>query len=176
MTMPTAASAITDDEHACTLGAGCTFVGSWAEWLNHAVSHPLPHPDDRAAWEPARRTFIGASEIAAVCGLNPYDSALDVYAAKVLGQQRRRANLEGRATARLGHLLEPALLRDYEQQHGVTIVRPATRRHPDYPWAGATPDGDSSTIEAAGEAAWKAAGEAQKQEFIKRFCTNEEIK
>ena len=50
----------------------------------------LAPTDDRAAWEPARRTFIGASEIAAVCGLNPYDSALDVYAAKVLGQQRRR--------------------------------------------------------------------------------------
>jgi putative phage-type endonuclease len=146
MTMP-AAAPDPDQPTRCALAADCPFEGDWPAWLTHAISHPLPHPDDRAAWEPARRTSIGASEVAAVCGLNPYDSALDIYAAKVLGTTKRKPNLEGRATARLGHLLEPALLRDYEQQHGVTIVRPASQRHPLYRWASATPDGVSSSGE-----------------------------
>ena len=142
MTMPSAAP--DTDRMTCALAPGCPFEGPWDQWLAHAAEHPLPHPDDRAAWEPARRTFVGASEVAAVCGVNPYDSALDVWAAKVRGQTKRKPHLEGRATARLGHLMEPELLKDYAARHGVQLVRPATRRHPDYPWAGATPDGDSS--------------------------------
>jgi putative phage-type endonuclease len=128
----------------CELAIGCSFAGSWEEWLAHAPVHVLPHPDDHDAWIQARRTFVGASEIAAVCGLNPYDSALDVYAAKVRGTTKNKPHLEGRATARLGHLLEPVLLADYAARHGVTIERPSSQRHPRYPWAGATPDGISS--------------------------------
>lgn len=135
------------DLRRCDLVAGCPFEGTWAEWLAHAVDHPLPHPDDRDAWLQARRTFVGASEVAAICGLNPYDSALDVWAAKVRGESKRKPHLEGRATARLGHLMEPELLKDYAARHGCTLVRPASKRHPLYPWAGATPDGDASTGE-----------------------------
>lgn len=121
---------------------GCAWTGTWAEWLTHVVEHDLPHPDQRAPWELSRRSFVGASEIAAVCGLHPYDSALDVWAAKVLGLQRRKANLEGRATSRLGHLLEPALLEDYAKQTGAApLMRPSSKRHPLVPWAAATPDG-----------------------------------
>lgn len=125
----------------------CGWSGSWADYLAHALTHPLPHPDDREAWVPARRTFVGASEVAAVCGFNPYDSALDVWAAKVRGTTKRKPNLEGRKTAVLGHLMEPKLLEWYGLEHDVTLTSPATRRHPSYPWAAATPDGDSSTGE-----------------------------
>jgi len=36
---------------------------------------------DRAALE-KRKSFLGASEVAAVCGIDPFKSALDVWASK----------------------------------------------------------------------------------------------
>lgn len=142
----------------CSLGAGCAFEGDWPSWLAHAPTHTLPHPDDRAAWLLARRTFIGASEIAAVCGLSPWQTALDVYAAKVTGETKRAT-----PAMRRGLMLEPVLLASYSERHGVDLVRPSAQRHPDYPFIGATPDAQRAddgslveikTVDARGMSRW----------------------
>lgn len=122
---------------ACLIDPACPFEGAWPEQLAHAPVHALPHPDDRDRWLTARRTFLGASEIASVCGLSPWGSALEVWAAKVRGEQRPMSG-----PARVGLLLEPVLIQDYAARHGVEVVRPATRRHPAASHLGATPDGE----------------------------------
>jgi hypothetical protein len=93
---------------------------------------------DRAAWLAARRTGIGASEVAAVLGLSPYESPLDVYCRK-LGLVPEKAETEA---MRWGLRLEPLLAAEYAERTGYPLV--ATQvflRHPDKPFLLATLDG-----------------------------------
>jgi putative phage-type endonuclease len=93
---------------------------------------------DRAAWLAARRTGIGASEVAAVLGLSPYESPLDVYCHK-LGLVPEKAETEA---MRWGLRLEPLLAAEYAERTGWPLV--ATQvflRHPDKPFLLATLDG-----------------------------------
>jgi len=115
----------------------CKFQGTWAESLEHATTHQLPHPDQREEWLTVRRTFIGASEIGALAGLQfPYQTALDVYLSKTSPEPNDKTS--GRA--RMGQVLEGALLDDFAVRYGCELVRPATRRHPNFPFIAATPD------------------------------------
>jgi predicted phage-related endonuclease len=67
----------------------------------------------------ARRNFLGASEVAAVCGLDPMKSAADVWATKrgYLGQDESEA-------AEMGNLLEPVLITKYAA--GRKVEKPGT--------------------------------------------------
>ncbi len=90
---------------------------------------------DRATWLAARRSYLGASEVAAVCGLDPFKSPLDIWASKM------GLNLgEDSEAARIGHLLEPILIEDYGRRTGRTMHSPGTLFRSDVPWAAATPD------------------------------------
>jgi len=61
--------------------------------------------DDRRAWLEARRGGIGASDIGAIMGLNPWKDSLAVYADKLgLGEE------ESSEAAQLGLALEPAIV------------------------------------------------------------------
>ena len=79
----------------------------------------------------ARRNFLGASEVAAVCGLDPMKSAADVWATKrgYLGQDESEA-------AEMGNLIEPVLLTKYAA--GRKLERPGTIIRG---YRAATPDG-----------------------------------
>lgn len=85
-----------------------------------------------------RRTGVGASEVAAVVGLSPYETALDVWARKT-----RRAPPDRETDAmQLGNLLEPVVLELYRQRVGPVVPAGAeTLRHGRYRFALATPDG-----------------------------------
>lgn len=132
----------------CKLATGCSFVGPWSAYLAHAPAHPLPHPHDRAAWLDSRRTFVGASEVAAVVGANPYQGPLEVWAAKVSPRREEPFTprpLDGGGmlvvpSAEVGNLLERHLLDDFARRHLTSYHQPATGRHPALPWLGATPD------------------------------------
>lgn len=82
-----------------------------------------------------RRSGIGASEVAAVCGLSPWAGPWDVYNRKVVG-------LEPDATdaMRAGNYLEDGIARWYADREGVDLAESTTLRHRLYPWALATPD------------------------------------
>lgn len=83
-----------------------------------------------------RREFIGASEAAAVLGLSPYRTALDVYTAKVLGEESKETRF-----TRWGHRLEAVVADAYAEETGREIIADqVTRLHPVYPCIGATPD------------------------------------
>ena len=87
---------------------------------------------DRAQWE-ARRKYLGASEVPAVCGLDPFKTAADIWAHK-----KGYAELTTSAPAEIGHLLEPVLLEEYGRRYGVKVERPATIVRG---YRAATPDG-----------------------------------
>ena len=84
-----------------------------------------------------RLSGIGASEIAAVAGLNPWASPLDVYERKIAPV----AVAESEDMER-GNRLEAALL-DWTAARCDLIVRPNETlvRHPEHPFVIATPDG-----------------------------------
>ena len=83
--------------------------------------------------EPERGTYIGGLDAGTIVGLNPYDSPVNV-AMRLKG--RGEARVPSRPM-RAGLALEPLVLDDYEEAHGVRLVRqPGFMRHPRFPWAG----------------------------------------
>jgi putative phage-type endonuclease len=86
-----------------------------------------------------RRNTMGASEIAAVCGLDPFRGPWDVWADK-LGLDIR----EEFAESDMGHLFERPLLEHYSRKTGVVLAYPETLIHPIHRWVSATPDGLAS--------------------------------
>lgn len=81
---------------------------------------------------------IGASEIAAVAGMNPYASPWDVWLVKT-GQKEP---FEGNAFTEWGNRLEPAIRQAYVDQQRVNVMVPRESLfHRSNDWARATPDG-----------------------------------
>lgn len=80
---------------------------------------------------------LGASEIAAVAGLNPHASPWDVWLAKT-GQ----STFAGNELTEWGHRLEPAIRLRYCDETGAVVVVPSgSMFHPSHEWVRATPDG-----------------------------------
>jgi len=86
-----------------------------------------------------RRHTLGASEIAAVCGMDPFRGVWDVWADK-LGL----IPPESFAESDMGHLFERPLLEHYSRKTGVALTYPETMIHPIHRWVSATPDGLAS--------------------------------
>jgi putative phage-type endonuclease len=88
-----------------------------------------------------RKNGIGASEIAAVAGVSPWDSPIDIYLRKV-----GEAVVEENEAMQLGHDLEPIICRRALlklRARGVEVgdaIYGDTCVHPSEPWAMATPD------------------------------------
>lgn len=86
----------------------------------------------------ARRKFLGASEVAAVCGLDPFKSALDVWASKM-----GLFDSDAGEAAELGNELEPVILQRYANKTRTTLRKPETLFGAE-PWIAASPDSISS--------------------------------
>lgn len=92
------------------------------------VGDYTPGSDD---WHEARTTGIGASEISAVVGLNPWESAYSLWLRKkglIPGPDESEA-------MRWGHLLEPvvaARFSDGHEEYGVGLI--GTHRSAERPW------------------------------------------
>lgn len=84
-----------------------------------------------------RATGITATDIAAIVGVHPYKSAVDVWSEK-MGHAKP---FEGNDRTKWGVLLEPVLRSDYEERKGVRVEVRGTLEHDDWPWMKATPDG-----------------------------------
>lgn len=90
---------------------------------------------DRQAWLQERRKYLGASEVAAVCGLCPFGSPLTVWASK----KGYGENVDSDATE-LGRLFEAPLLALYADRTKSTLSHPGTLHRADFAWMAATPD------------------------------------
>lgn len=83
----------------------------------------------------ARRSFLGASEVAAVCGICPFGTPLTVWASK----KGYSESIKSDATE-LGRRFEAPLLAYYADKTGATLTYPGTVKRTDSPWMAATPD------------------------------------
>lgn len=84
-----------------------------------------------------RRTGVTSTDASAIVGLNPYKSALEVYAAKV-GEGRA---VEDNEAMWWGRALEPVLAARYaEPNPGAELTEPGTMQSASEPWMLATPD------------------------------------
>lgn len=93
---------------------------------------------DRAAWLAARRQGIGGSDIAAIAGLSPWRTALDVFLEKIgsADEQPESPAMEW------GIRLEPVIADKVAELHPTWKVRRrnAILQHPQYSWALANVD------------------------------------
>jgi len=85
---------------------------------------------DRAAWLEERRNAIGASDVAAILGLNPYASAWDVWASK----RGIVEDWEGNEATDLGNRFERVILDIAEKDLG-KLSRNVRIKHPSLPVA-----------------------------------------
>ncbi|WP_062196452.1 YqaJ viral recombinase family nuclease [Caldimonas taiwanensis] len=89
---------------------------------------------DRAEWLAERRSGIGGSDIAAILGLSPWKTAVDVWLEKT---GRSTDDTIGDAEAvRWGALLEDVVAREYAErtEHNIQRVN-RILRHPSHEWA-----------------------------------------
>lgn len=73
----------------------------------------------RSQWLEDRRRGIGGSDVAAILGLSPFKSALDVYLDKI----GEGAPDKGNKRQRRGQAIEPLLIRKFEERMGVQVER-----------------------------------------------------
>lgn len=95
---------------------------------------------DRAAWLAARRTGIGASEIAAVLGLSPWKSRWALWADKRGMTADRDLAAENEAVA-WGNILESTVATEWARRTGAEVAMAGQLlRSTEHPWALATLD------------------------------------
>lgn len=86
-------------------------------------------------------TGIGSSQVAALAGINPWATPIDVW---LLATGRAAFNSESSVATEVGSLLEPALVQLYARRRPIDpgrLVQPhSTFRHPDHSYALASPD------------------------------------
>jgi len=85
-----------------------------------------------AEWLAHRARGIGGSDVAAICGLSPWKSAVQVYLEKVGAAVDQEEN----SAMRWGKLLEPVIAEQFSRETGMPIRRmPAILQHPEQDWA-----------------------------------------
>lgn len=90
----------------------------------------------REEWHAVRRSGIGGSDIAAICGLNKWTSPLEIWLKKTGRPVPRRVDEVLDEAAEMGHELEPVAARRFTKKTGLPIYEnPGTLRMPDIPWA-----------------------------------------
>ena len=95
---------------------------------------PLPYTDD---WFEDRRSTIGASEAAGVCGVSRYAQPLEIFNRKKHGEESR----EQTKAQRRGHIFESAVLQLYGDRVGGHMMRNCPMLvHPKWAFMSATPD------------------------------------
>lgn len=97
-------------------------------------------PKSHKEWLKVRGQGIGASEVAAVIGLSPWDSPYSLWLKKT-GQL---PPTEETFTMKLGHLLEPIVVQLWEESTGFKAVKSSAAdiiyQDPEKPWRKCTPD------------------------------------
>jgi len=98
-----------------------------------------PPAQDRAEWLAWRTRGIGASDIAGILGISPWQTPYSVWQSKIGGGS---GGTSGDAEyLRWGSLLEDAILTETQRRVRITILETQPRcTHPEHQWALATPD------------------------------------
>lgn len=90
-----------------------------------------------AEWQDERKKSIGGSEISAVLGLNPWESAYSLWAKKT----GRVPPFEGNVNTRIGLFLEDVVAQLFTEASGLKVWRTNfIYRNSEFPWLHASPD------------------------------------
>jgi putative phage-type endonuclease len=83
--------------------------------------------ENKQEWLRERKSYLGGTDLAAIAGLSPYRTALDVY----LDKTSDDITCETNAAMRWGNLLEDVVAKAYSEDTGQTIeIEPNTIYHP----------------------------------------------
>ena len=92
---------------------------------------------NKQEWLRERKNYLGGTDLAAICGLSPYRTALDVYLDKTSDDIAENTN----SAMRWGTLLEDVIAKEYAQVTGYDVeVEPNTIYHPEYKFLAANID------------------------------------
>ncbi len=92
---------------------------------------------NKQEWLRERKNYLGGTDLAAIAGLNPYRTALDVY----LDKTSDDITCETNAAMRWGNLLEDVVAKAYSEDTGYAVeIEPNTIYHPEYKFLGANID------------------------------------
>lgn len=89
----------------------------------------------KAAWLEERRTYLGATDAAAVLGVHPYKSPHDVWLEK-----NGLAEDQDSVAMRHGTWVEAFIATEYQRETGVKVRRSKLYRHPRFPQFACNPD------------------------------------
>ena len=93
--------------------------------------------ENKQEWLRERKNYLGGTDLAAIAGLNPYRTALDVYLDKTSDDISEETN----AAMRWGTLLEDVVAKAYSEDTGYDVeIEPNTIYHPEYKFLGANID------------------------------------
>jgi putative phage-type endonuclease len=97
-------------------------------------------PKDRAEWLKIRENGIGASEVSAVIGINPWESPFSLF----LRKTKQVPPIEENVAMHMGHLLEGVVVTLWEEATGWKAVKASAKdiiyQDPKHPWRICTPD------------------------------------
>ena len=102
---------------------------------------------------------ITGTDIAAICGVHPYKSAIDVYCEKLGLTEPKRET----AAMRLGTRMEAIVAEEYEKETGLHLQKVATLIHHENEWLRGSPD--RITVEGRKVVELKTAGFHQKENW-----------
>mgnify|MGYP003340849493 CR=1 FL=1 len=92
---------------------------------------------NKQEWLRERKNYLGGTDLAAIAGLNPYRTALDVY----LDKTSDDITCETNAAMRWGNLLEDVVAKAYSEDTGYAVeIEPNTIYHSEYKFLGANID------------------------------------
>lgn len=97
-------------------------------------------PKSHDAWLKARESGIGASEVSAVVGLNPWETPYSLW----LRKTHQVPPVEENDAMRRGHYLEDAVVQWWMHETGEQVIKASAAdviyAHPDFPYMRVTPD------------------------------------
>jgi len=93
----------------------------------------------REQWLAERKSYIGATDLAAIVGKNKYKTAVDVFLDKT-GQVEDGASSR---KAEAGLAMESLVIKWFEEDTGIKSLPGRLVRHPDYPFLAANLDGET---------------------------------
>ncbi len=94
-----------------------------------------------------RSLYIGGSDAAAILGLSPWKTTLDVYLDKVVGKNEEVDASKAKIFAR-GKRMEPYIIDLFAEETGLVIARRGCRyQHPEYPFLCAEIDAEAESGE-----------------------------
>lgn len=142
------------------------------------------HFETREEWLKARKHSIGASEAAAVLGISPFLSNIDLW--KIKTGRDKPEDLKSHAAVDYGVRMEPALRALFEADHQEMEIRYAPfdmLRQRETPWITATLDGELyergtgrngileiKTVQAAGRRVWDLWRDAIPKYYYAQIC------